>query len=87
MNAPPTLDTVYRAVDRLTELLCKAGYADLGQLLTHRLHVVAWTTSQELLEELQRILNSEAVAKCSGLSSAVEQQVRYILDEIASLST
>jgi hypothetical protein len=61
---------IYRKVDELISSLRSAGQSRLGDMLHHRLHVAAWTTSSELLEELQIVLSG--ALKEEGATSTLE---------------
>lgn len=68
---------VYRKVDDLITSLRSAGQSKLGDMLHHRLHVVAWTTGSELLAELQTVLSGalkeEGATSISELRNEIEQ--------------
>lgn len=49
-------DDIYPAVEELIELLKQHSTSKLSVILDHRMHKVAWTTGDELLEELRSVL-------------------------------
>jgi len=49
-------DDIYPAVEELIELLKQHPTSKLSAILDHRMHKVAWTARDELLEELRSVL-------------------------------
>lgn len=49
-------DDIYPAVEELIELLKQHPTSKLSAILDHRMHKVAWTAGDELLEELRSVL-------------------------------
>jgi delta 1-pyrroline-5-carboxylate dehydrogenase len=81
MRSPEDL---YMAVDALIRLLRQDGAVGLATVLDHRLHKVAWTTSSELIEELQAVLaNAEGYGE--PLTDESKSQVAQVLASATSL--
>lgn len=72
-----TPDDVYPAVDELVSALNSLGKTELGAMLEHRVHKVAWTTRTELFEELRRVLGGVSPA---SLPPQLDRQVRALVD-------
>ena len=51
-----SIDDIYPAVEELIELLKRDRTSMLSAILDHRMRRVAWTTGDELLEELRFVL-------------------------------
>lgn len=51
-----TAEDVYPAVEELIKRLKSHPTSKLSAILDHRMHKVAWTTGDELFEELQKVL-------------------------------
>jgi hypothetical protein len=69
---------VYAAVDQLIASLRSAGQSKLAEILHHRLHVAAWTTSSEVLEELQTVLNDTLKERGTISTGALHDLIRSI---------
>jgi hypothetical protein len=74
-----TLDDLYSAVDELITELNSLNRTQLAGALSHRLHIVAWTTGSELIEELRSLLSEALSAHGEPLSHAAEQKIQHIL--------
>jgi hypothetical protein len=74
-----TLDDLYSAVDELITELNSLNRTQLAGALRHRLHIVAWTTGSELIEELRSLLSEALSAHEEPLSLAAEQKIQRIL--------
>jgi hypothetical protein len=73
---PP--EDVYKAIDELAMELRAAGYQRVADILHHRLHKVAWSTKDELLEELQKVLHATEVSVSGPLKQKIEQVASVI---------
>ena len=70
---------VYSAIEEVIARLRKEGATDLADTLHHRLHSVSWTTSSELLEELQSVLNTALQSPPLRISSTLQQLMKDTL--------
>ena len=57
MQAIDTLDEFYNAVERLIVSLRSNMHEQEANIIDHRMHIVSWTTSSELLDELSEVLD------------------------------
>jgi hypothetical protein len=76
---------IYDAVDQLIGSLRSAGQSKLANILYHRLHVAAWTTSSELLEELQVVLNDALNERDVISIAAMHDQVEQLQAKIKAV--
>ena len=68
---------IYDFLKELIINLKKEDQKQLAEILDHRINKVAWTTSSELFEELENILNKASDSE--NLSSELKNQVDEIL--------
>lgn len=73
------VEDVYPALDELIVQLKLAGLSRSAAIIHHRLHEVAWTTSSELFEELQRALTGTLESDGSKLPELLRGQIERIL--------
>jgi hypothetical protein len=73
---------IYDAVDQLIVSLRSAGQSRLADIFYHRVHVAAWTTSSELLEELQAVLNGALNERDVISIAAMLDQIKQIQAKI-----
>jgi hypothetical protein len=78
MIAVRTSEDVYKAIDELAIELRAAGYDNSADILHHRLHKVAWSTRDELFEELQKILSAAQATVSGPLKQKIQQIVSVI---------
>lgn len=81
-----SLEDIYPALDELISELALAGDSRLAAILHHRLHVVAWTTSSELYEEIQRIFAEPLRRDDPSLPQRLKEQIKTILSVIGKSS-
>ena len=75
MNLPMT-EKIYEAVRRIIDTLESAGYQSYAKILTHRMTKVAWSSRDELFNELLKVF--------AKIRSEEGDSIRTsILDEIA----
>jgi len=84
MNTPQPADVVYAAIARLISLLRESGALQLADVLNHRLHVVSWSCSSELLCELQEVLETALGNQNANLPSNVKMEVEHAVTLIRS---
>lgn len=77
-------DDIYPAVEELIILLKPHPTSKLSAILDHRMHKVAWTTGDELLEELRgvltkaqrnEVLESDIITQINQLILAIDQKL------------
>ena len=68
MKQIQTIEDVYPAIEELIAELKLGSRSHLADILHHRMHLVAWTTASELLEELHCVLG-EALQSASNSQS------------------
>lgn len=73
---------VYLAVDEITERLSMAGQSQLATVLHHRMHRVAWTTREELFEELRAVLAAALAPSDLKLPQEIRTQMELVLAAI-----
>lgn len=76
-----TNDEIYPKVENLIKELQRMGTSKLAAVLEHRMHKVAWTTRQELLEELENVLRK--ATKETSIETRIHQNVLEIRELIA----
>ena len=77
-----TLDDLYSAVDELIAELNSLNRTQLARVLHHRLHIVAWTTGTEAIEELKSHLREALSGHGEPLPIAAEEKAQRILTAI-----
>lgn len=76
---PLSIEDVYQEVEALVGEL-RASNPTLSDTLDHRMHAVAWTTSDELCQELHRVL-TDALAG-NSISAPLQSRVDAIANVI-----
>lgn len=74
-----TADDVYPAIEELIERFKSHPTSKLSAILDHRMHKVAWTTRDELLEELHKVLASAFVSESMAFDLEVKTQIERLL--------
>ena len=74
-----TTKDIYSAVEELIQRLSSHPKSKLPVILDHRMHKVAWTTGDELLEELQKVLASELANQSVQFDPKVRMQNERLL--------
>jgi hypothetical protein len=82
MKKVRAIQDVYPAVEEIIVNLSSQGNSRLAEILHHRMHVVAWTSGSELLEELQNVLLLALESNDENLSDASKTQIKEVLDVI-----
>jgi len=77
-------EDIYPLVEDLIIRLGRDREKRLSAILDHRLHKVAWTSASELLEELKRVLGSEAVQP-EALSPQTDAAMKQVVAGINEL--
>ena len=73
---------VYPAIDELVIELKTVGQFKLADTLHHRMHMVAWTSGSELLEELQKVFTDTLQANDVTFPAPIENQIQQIMHVI-----
>jgi len=79
MHEVNDVDEVYPAIRDLSESLKSSGGTKLAAVLDHRMDKVAWTTRDELLEELRTVLRNAVDAHELPLTEELWSQCRRII--------
>jgi hypothetical protein len=74
-----TTKDVYPAIEELIQRLSSHPKSRLSAILNHRMHKVAWTAGDELLEELHKVLASELVNQSVQFDPEVRMQIERLL--------
>lgn len=70
-------DEFYAKADALCARLRQAGLEADARVISHRLHEVAWTTTVELFDELQRVFEALlASERATRLPRELQDEVR-----------
>lgn len=77
-----TIDDIYPAVREIIEELRKAGLENQAAILTHRMTKVAWTSRDELFEELVKVLAEVVTKETSNLPAPLSDQIRVVLGKL-----
>lgn len=83
MNNVLTVEDIYPA---LRELICglrNAGVDRYAAILTHRMTKVAWTSRDELFEELVRVLSEVEATQRSVMPVLLYDQVRLLVKKLS----
>lgn len=75
-------DDIYTAVELLINRLKQHPTSKLSVILDHRMHNVAWTTGDELFEELHKVLKNALVNESDLLDFEEQMQINQILGAI-----
>lgn len=70
---------VYTAVAELIAGLNAQGHHKLASVLEHRMYKVRWTSSSELLEELEKVLTNALIEYQSLLDNQSIDKIRSIV--------
>ena len=74
-----TTEDIYPALREVIEELTKAGLAKHAAILTHRMTKVAWTSRDELFEELVKVLSDLETTQGPTMPASLSDQVRLVL--------
>ena len=77
-----TTEDIYPALREIIEELRKAGLEKHAAILTHRMTKVAWTSQNELFEELVKVLSDVETTVQSTMSGLLSGQVCVILQKL-----
>jgi hypothetical protein len=84
MKQIQTIVDIYSTVDELIAELKRINQVKLAETLYHRMHIVAWTSSSELHEELQNIftklLQNNDIILPESLINQIQQMIQVILN-------
>ena len=82
-----TAADVYPAVEEIIKRLASHPVSRLAAILDHRMHKVAWTTRDELFEELYKIFTTLSTSEASlfdvELRSQISQLICFIKNHLA----
>jgi hypothetical protein len=82
MSDTESLAQLYNEVDQFVGELQSENETHLAAILTHRLHNVAWTGPQELLEELHSVLAKYLEVREKQPPMPLTRHARAILENI-----
>lgn len=74
-----TVDDIYPAVEEIIERLRAHPISKLSAILDHRMHKVAWTTRDELLEELHKVFSTAITEKEVFFDLEIRNQIDMLL--------
>ena len=77
-----TTENIYPVVELLIKQLKQHPASKLAAILDHRMHKVAWTTGDELIEELYKVLTNAVVNESALLDLEEKIQVEQLLSII-----
>ena len=77
-----TTEDIYPALREIIEELRKAGLEKHGAILTHRMTKVAWTSRNELFEELVKVLSDVEATEQSTMPASLSGQVHVVLQKL-----
>ncbi len=80
-----TIDDIYPAIRELIAELQKAGLEKAASILTHRMTKVAWTSRNELFEELMKTLTTIGIEHKSALTTPLKNQIQLILQMLQKI--
>jgi hypothetical protein len=80
-----SIQDLYASIDELIAELNSVKISSLANILSIRLHQIAWTTGAELLEELQAVLGEALRTDAARLPPSIKQEIEDILRRIARL--
>lgn len=75
-----TTEDIYPAIEELINRLKSHPTSKLSAVLDHRMHKVAWTAGDELLEEVHKVLTSVSVDESSTFELEVRTQIERLID-------
>jgi HPt (histidine-containing phosphotransfer) domain-containing protein len=73
---------LYAEIEGLIAKLESAGYRHLAEILSHRIHKVAWTSGSELMDELARTLEQVLQGDFGEIGANLQQDVRNVLNAV-----
>jgi len=82
MSEIKTVQDVYTSVDRLVAELNSLDSFTLANTLSTRVHKTAWTTSSELLGELQAVMGEALRIDRDSLPPSIKREIEEILSGI-----
>lgn len=76
---------IYNELESLIVLLKSDGNDRLAKILEHRIYKISWTSSTELLENIQSILNDFAGENIGAKNKDTLEKVKFIIKEIEAI--
>ncbi len=74
-----TAEDIYPALREIIEEMRKTGLEKQAAILTHRMTKVAWTSRDELFEELVKVLSDIDATQGVAMPAPLSSQVRLVL--------
>jgi hypothetical protein len=75
MKRLESVEEMYSLVEELISELKGGRFSRMSEILYHRMHKVSWTSSAELLEELQNELTKFLQTDAGEISEEVREQI------------
>ena len=82
MNEVRTAEDIYPALREIIEEMRRTGLERQAAILTHRMTKVAWTSRDELFEELVKVLADVEATQGPSMPTLLSDQVRLILKKL-----
>lgn len=80
-------DEIYLDIEILIDFLKTNGQHKMAAILEHRMYKVSWTSSSELLEEIENVLKRFQEESGSVLDTEASKKMKRISESIKSLAS
>ena len=77
-----TTEDIYTALREVIEELTKAGLLKYAAILNHRMTKVAWTSRDELFEELLKVLSDLEATQGPTMTTFLADQIRCLVKKL-----
>lgn len=77
-----TAENIYSALREIIEEMRKIGLEKQAAILTHRMTKVAWTSRDELFEELVKVLSDVQATQGPTMPTLLSDQIRFVCTKL-----